>query len=153
MCIRNSLNQRHVGICNNFQPFLDGSKVFTVLEIQQSAAKGCVHCSVVFQALGHFVPDLQEASKIELMINSDLGTAEEVRDLGAMPVEPQYEGVYQAPVQITIEINDGCFLSSLPGIKSSALIRSSDAERNERVITMAPSLCWASSLRVILVPR
>jgi hypothetical protein len=127
MCIRNSPNQRHVGICNNFQPFLDGAKVFTVLEIQQSVAKGCVHCSVVFQALGHFVPDLQEASEIELMINpndSDLNTTEEVRDLGAaMPVEPQHAGVYQAPVQITIKLSDGSFSSSLEALSTKTDVR------------------------------
>jgi hypothetical protein len=118
MCIRNSPNQRHVGICNNFQPFLDGAKVFTVLEIQKSAAKGCGHCSVVFQALGHFVPDLQKASTIELMIDSELGTVEEVRDLGAMPVEPQYHGAYQAPVQITVELSDSSSLSSLEALST-----------------------------------
>jgi len=124
MCIRNSPNQRHVGICNNFQPFLDGAKVFTVLEIQQSAAKGCVHCSVVFQALGHFVPDLQEASEIELMINpNDSDTTEEVRDLGAMSVEPQHAGVYQAPVQITIELSDGSFSSSLEALSTKKDVR------------------------------
>jgi hypothetical protein len=91
MCIRNSPNQRHAGIYNNFQPFLDGAKVFTVLEIQQSADKGCVHCSVVFQALGHCVLDLQEVSEIELMIDdSDLKTTEEVRDLGRRGVSSTY---------------------------------------------------------------
>ncbi|KAF8858459.1 hypothetical protein BDZ45DRAFT_743298 [Acephala macrosclerotiorum] len=70
-----SPNGHPVRICNNFQPFVDGRKLFGLDNIYWSGKKGFPYRSVLYDAISHFIPGNDTSDwEIEPSIMSDYYT-------------------------------------------------------------------------------